>query len=227
VVVNRAALATLLAFEDTCDVAELKRALPAWVALVVVAGYERRPEERVALYAKTLVDVSETQGAEALRTLSGLSGREAAVLQLLSGCWSHGPDWRLQATGCSRELFFLAPMSRMPSLVALVEELAARRSVPLADVLCHLQPLVQGRGCHCEFVFPRVQEAEDASAVRLEDFLREAARELQRAGAFFSRPYGDWAPMVFDAYADGVAPLRRLKEVLDPSGILNPGKLCF
>lgn len=85
---------------------------------------------------------------------------------------------------------------------------------------------MQGRSCHCEWVFPRVADDAAASA-RLDDFLAEAARVLARAGAFFSRPYGDWARIAYDDYPGGVAALRRLKGVFDPHGLLNPGRLCF
>jgi len=226
VVLNRAALATLLAGEGMRDYADLKGALPAWTALLVVAGYERRPEERVALYAGALRDIATAQGAEPVNTLPGAPGREAGILQLLSNAWTQGPDWRLRATGSSRELLFVAPMSRMPRLVATVEDLAAQRGVPMQDVPCHIQPMVQGRGCHCEFVFPRSPD-DSAATARLDGFQRDAAAQLQRAGAFFSRPYGEWAQMVYADYADGVAALRRLKGVFDPQGLFNPGKLCF
>jgi FAD/FMN-containing dehydrogenase len=47
------------------------------------------------------------------------------------------------------------------------------------------------------------------------------------SGAFFSRPYGPWAPMVYARDRNGAQMLQRLKSVFDPAGILNPGKLCF
>jgi len=226
VVLNRAALATLLAGEGMRDYAELAQALPTWTALLVVAGYERRPEERVALYAQALRDIAVAQGAEAITRLPGASGREAEILQLLSNAWAKGTDWRIRATGSSRELLFIAPMRRMPRLVATLYDLAAQRGVPMQDVPCHIQPMVQGRGCHCEFVFPR-SPADAAAAARLDDFRRDAASQLQRAGAFFSRPYGEWAQMVYRDYAAGVDALRRLKGIFDPHGLFNPGKLCF
>jgi FAD/FMN-containing dehydrogenase len=46
-------------------------------------------------------------------------------------------------------------------------------------------------------------------------------------GAFFSRPYGGWAKIVYARYPDGVKALRKLKDIFDPNNILNPGKLCF
>jgi FAD/FMN-containing dehydrogenase len=75
-------------------------------------------------------------------------------------------------------------------------------------------------------VLPRAPH-DAAAAMKLDAFLREAAWQLARAGAFFSRPYGEWARIAYDDYPGGVAALRRLKGIFDPHGVLNPGRLCF
>ncbi len=226
VVLNRAALATMLAGDGMRDYAELTQALPAWTALLVVAGYERRPEERVALYARALRDISVAHGLQPRTDLPGAPGREVEILPLLSNAWTKSPDWRIRATGSSRELLFIAPMSQVPRLVAMGHDIAAQRRVAMQDVPCYIQPMVQGRGCHCEFVFPR-SPTDSAAAAGLDAFQRELAAQLMRAGAFFSRPYGEWAQLVYRDYAGGVDALRRLKGIFDPHGLFNPGKLCF
>ena len=56
---------------------------------------------------------------------------------------------------------------------------------------------------------------------------REAARALMSEGAFFSRPYGELAPMIYDRAASYTMALKRVKKVFDPKNVLNPGNLCF
>jgi FAD/FMN-containing dehydrogenase len=46
-------------------------------------------------------------------------------------------------------------------------------------------------------------------------------------GAFFSRPYGDLANMVYDKAASYTMALKRTKKVFDPKNVMNPGNLCF
>ena len=58
-------------------------------------------------------------------------------------------------------------------------------------------------------------------------FVTEGCQALANAGAFFSRPYGPWADIAFGRCPDTVITLRKLKDIFDPNGIMNPGKLCF
>jgi len=46
-------------------------------------------------------------------------------------------------------------------------------------------------------------------------------------GAFFSRPYDKSARMIVNRDAAYVEALNRVKEILDPNKVMNPGKLCF
>ena len=89
-----------------------------------------------------------------------------------------------------------------------------------------LQPMVQGRGCHCELNFPCEPHSPQDSA-RCEVLLSALAPQLMSAGAFFSRPYGEWASLVYRNYPQGVEALHKLKGIFDPHNIFNPGRLCF
>ena len=45
--------------------------------------------------------------------------------------------------------------------------------------------------------------------------------------AFFDRPYGPWAQMMYDRSGVYARKLQDLKRELDPNNIMNPGRLCF
>ena len=62
----------------------------------------------------------------------------------------------------------------------------------------------------------------------VKDIWLEASAALMDQGAYFDRPYGAWARMVFQRAGNHtIKKLREIKKELDPRGILNPGKLCF
>jgi FAD/FMN-containing dehydrogenase len=208
------------------EVDGLRAALPAWTLIVRVAGYRRRPAERIAIQERALLAIAARHGLTPALDLPGSGGREAAFAAMLGGVWSGSASWRGRAKGASRDIFFLAPMSKVAHLVDLMRDIATEAGYPLDSIGAYLQAMVQGRGCHCEFnlAYDFCDARETAAAGAL--FL-EASRRLMRAGAFFSRPYGVWADMVYSGYPDGVAALKTLKRIFDPNHILNPGKLCF
>ena len=55
----------------------------------------------------------------------------------------------------------------------------------------------------------------------------EASEILVAAGAFFDRPYGPWAQLMYARSGAYAEKLRGLKRELDPNNIMNPGRLCF
>ena len=59
---------------------------------------------------------------------------------------------------------------------------------------------------------------------RLKDLRTE---ELMNNRAYFDRPCGPWATMVYERAAGYSAMLQKLKKDADPNNIVNPGKLCF
>ena len=62
---------------------------------------------------------------------------------------------------------------------------------------------------------------------RVKALFNEASEAIINAGAFFDRPYGPWADMMYRRNATYAEYLRKIKAQLDPNNILNPGKLCF
>ncbi len=59
------------------------------------------------------------------------------------------------------------------------------------------------------------------------DLYRSVATSLMNQGAFFSRPYGELATMMYERASGYTMALKRLKKVFDPKNIMNPGNLCF
>ena len=90
----------------------------------------------------------------------------------------------------------------------------------------YIQPIEHNRACQMEFTF-FYNPADPAEKARIAGLYRNAATALLNQGAFFSRPYGELAPMMYERAAGYTMALKRLKKVFDPKNIMNPGNLCF
>ena len=96
----------------------------------------------------------------------------------------------------------------------------------MADIGMYIQPIEHNRAAHVEFTFFDDPDDAEEKAV-IAGLYREAAKALMNEGAFFSRPYGELAAMVYERAAGYTTALKRVKKVFDPKNVLNPGNLCF
>jgi FAD/FMN-containing dehydrogenase len=69
--------------------------------------------------------------------------------------------------------------------------------------------------------------SDETESKKAKDLFEEASRNLDKAGAFYSRPYGAWSEIAYANCPDTVEALKKLKNIMDPDNILNRGKLCF
>jgi FAD/FMN-containing dehydrogenase len=224
--VNNTTLAAMLAERWPEDFGELRAGLPPWTVIVCIAGYKRRPEERVAIQEKYLKDICEQLGVKPQSTLPAARGKENTILELLTGPWGKEPYWKVRYKGSCHDIFFLTTLSRVPKFIELVKNVVGRCRYPIEDIGSYVQPMAQGRGCHCEFnLF--CDESNLKETLETKRLFMDISEILTKNGAFFSRPYGPWAEMVYRRYIEGVTALRKLKGIFDPNNVLNPGKLCF
>ena len=223
---NNVNIAAILAEEWPKDFEKLKANLPSWTVIVCVAGYQRRPEERVNIQEKYLMQICEDLSLKPQTTLSGAEGKESFFLELLSNPWYREPYWKLRYKSSCHDIFFLTTLSKVPQFIGIMKEIVSKHHYPIDDVGGYIQPMVQGRGCHCEFNLP-CDKSNVEEVTGVQKLFMDASETLMKNGAFFSRPYGLWADMVYSRYEEGVKALKKLKNIFDPNNILNPGKLCF
>jgi FAD/FMN-containing dehydrogenase len=103
---------------------------------------------------------------------------------------------------------------------------AVAHKFPVGEVGVYLQPQHQGVAYHMEFSLPFARE-DMPDAGRARALVSAAGKRLIGDGAYFSRPYGEWADPVYNRDAAGRDALRTVKKIVDPNNVLNPSKLCF
>jgi FAD/FMN-containing dehydrogenase len=222
-VLNNSNLAAIMAKQWPDDYRDLKDALPPWVLFFNIAGYDYMPEKRVSYQTKEMMDLAQKQGVAPVKAIGGVSANELLkVVNQPSG----EPYWKLRGKGGCHDIFFLTTYKKLSALTKVMCDMADEAGYPASDMGVYLQPIVQGTSCHAEFnLFYNPKDPRESERVR--GLSATATAKLMANGAFFSRPYGENTGMIVNRDAATVAALKRVKSILDPNNVMNPGKLCF
>jgi len=221
-VLNSANLAAILS-RDADGIQALKNKLPPWVIIMGIAGRDLFPEEKVDFQEKDTRDIVQQFGLELLPAVSGIGGGQVMSIILNP---SPVPYWKLTYKGACQDIFFMSTLDKTPEFVNTVFAAANALRYPVSDIGIYLQPQHQGTACHCEFNLP-YNSGNKIEIDRVRELLETCSEALIKQGAYFSRPYGIWADMVYNRDARNKEMIRTIKGIFDPNNILNPGKLCF
>ncbi len=221
-IVNNTCLANILA-SRAGEIESLKNTLPAWTVVVVISSGQLLPEAKLAARESDIRDIAQQHGLQIVPALQEIRGKTLLDIILQP---SPEPCWKLSYRGGSQDIFFLTTLDKTPGFVRTMFSAANEGEYPASDIGVYLQPAHQGVACHCEFILP-FDRAKPAEAQKTQDLFREASHRLFRQGAYFSRPYGIWADMVYNADARTKFVSQKIKDIFDPNHVMNPGKLCF
>ena len=221
-VLNSANLAAILS-RDADGIQALKSKLPPWVIIMGIAGRDLFPGEKVDFQEKDARDIVQQFGLKLLPAVSGIRARQIMSTILNP---SPVPYWKLTYKGGCQDIFFMTTLDKTPEFVDTVFAAANALRYPVSDIGIYLQPQHQGTSCHCEFNLP-YNSGNKIETDRVRQLLEKCSEALIKQGAYFSRPYGIWADMVYNRDARNKEMIKTIKGIFDPNNILNPGKLCF
>jgi hypothetical protein len=221
-ILNSADLASILSAKSD-EIKALREQLPTWVLLVGIAGRDYLPLERVAFQEKDISDFVHQSGLEMVSTIPRAKNEE--LLETLLNP-SREPYWKLSYKGGCQDIFFITNLNKTSEFVKTMYSAARRQKYPISDIGVYIQPQHQGVSCHCEFNLP-YEPANRKELTGVEALFTHASDELLKQGAFFSRPYGIWADMVYNRDAATTMMLKKVKGLFDPNNVMNSGKLCF
>jgi FAD binding domain/FAD linked oxidases, C-terminal domain len=222
-VLNNTNLASVMAQRWPGDYHKLRDTLPPWVLFFNLAGYEYLPEEKVSGQVKDTMDIAQRIGLKAVKALGDVSAFDFLAAVHHS---SREPYWKLRYKGACNDIFFLSIYGKLLGLINNIYAEADKIGFPTSDIGVYLQPIVQGVNCHCEFnLF--YDSGNSVESARIKDLTASAIPALITNGAFFSRPYGENARMIMNRDNTSADALRKVKSILDPANVMNPGKLCF
>ena len=222
-ILNNTNLAAIFTGKWPEEYQRLKDTLPPWTLFYTVAGYEYLPEERVKAYIKDVGDITQRLGMEAVKSAGDVSAND--ILKKIQQP-SLEPYWKLGFKGACQDVLFMTIHDRLFGQINAMTDLADKTGYPTSDLGIYIQPVAQCTGYHCEFnLFYDPNNTSEQNRVR--GLSSQATESLMAMGAFFSRPYGENAGMILNRDATTVAVLNKLKNIVDPNHIMNPGKICF
>jgi FAD/FMN-containing dehydrogenase len=221
-ILNSQVLATMIA-NDPEDIDSLAQRQAPYTLVYGLSGYEHLPEERVAYQEADLVEIAQAAGVESVQEVPGCSARR---MEAILSAPASEPYYKLRPKGAFLDILFLSTLDKAQSLITIMEAEADRHEYPREEIGVYLQPIQHGRSVHVEFTLYYNPE-DEIDTDRAKKLYEDASRALDNAGAFFSRPYGMWSDLAYSRCPDTVEALNKVKNMLDPDGVLNQGKLCF
>lgn len=219
---NNADLANILG-KNPEEITAYKGKLPEYVLFLNIAGRDMFAEERVDFVEKDISDIAQEYSLKLDSEVAGVSASD--MLGIITNP-SDEPYWKLRLNGGCEDIFFITQLEKTVKFIETMSSTAQSMGYPVSDIGIYIQPTHQGASCHCEFDLPYDPNSTD-EASRVRQLVSEASKRLMEQGAFFSRPYGIWADMVYAPDSQTTRMLNVVKDIFDPKRIMNPGKLCF
>jgi FAD/FMN-containing dehydrogenase len=206
------------------DFQSLRKILPPWTVVLCCSGYNRLPEEKIRYELEDAREAVADVGGVPQHSIGGISGLEEIILDELLQPWRFQKKFGYKGT--CHGLFFYSKIENVPIYEKVILEVACKHDYSSSEIGGYVLPIERGRAIYCEYDFHcDPNNPEDREKVR--KLFSEVSEELINLGAFFDRPYGPWAEMVYRRAGLYTEYLRRIKRQLDPNNIMNPGKLCF
>jgi FAD/FMN-containing dehydrogenase len=219
-ILDRTAAAMLLANGNTKVFDQLRSTLPAYICLQNIAGFERLPQERLDYHLQDIGVFAKNFDLSLEEQIGAISAADLLV-RATQPCGE--VDWRDTLQGSSLSIFFISTLDRALSFRYIIMDTAREFAIPEDEIGIYLQPIVQNHACHIEFMLP-FDPSSEPEVGRMEQFERQAVIRLMEAGAFFSRPYGSAAELVWAQNTANYQLLKTIKEIFDPQRVLQRGK---
>jgi len=220
-ILNRSDLASALNQKKE-EIVSLKADLPPWILVLGIDGAGLLPAEKIGYQEKEVAELARQLGLKLKAKIPGIDVEAAKALFHPCG----RTYWKQRYSGGSGDLFFLTTMDKADGFIKKMKELAVAHEYDPSNIGVYIQPCVQGANCHLEFNCPYASDNPDDKK-KMKELMHQVAVEIAKMGGFFSRPYGEWSSVAYGRDIQTVLGQRKIKQIFDPNGIMNPGKLCF
>jgi FAD/FMN-containing dehydrogenase len=203
---------------------DLRKTLPPWTVVICLSAVGPIPGDKIAYQELDLKEAAAEIGAVPKPTVGDMADLDKLILEELL------LPWRMQKRfgfrGSCQQVMFSSGPDRAGEFNETVSRVAQKFLYPVEDIGIYLLPMERARGFYCSYDF-HCNLADREESIRVSNLFDKLSEALVDMGAFFDRPYGRWAQMMFGRAGTYTEYLKRIKRELDPNNIMNPGKLCF
>lgn len=219
-IVNQTAAALLMSTEDKKTFNDFCKLLPQFLCLQNIAGFERLPKERLAYHEQDIIHIAQQNDLQLESVIGNLSAKELSD-RATQSCGDI--DWRDTLYGGCLSIIFQSTLNRVPSLLDVFIEVAAKFNITSSDIGVYIQPIVQNHVCHIELLIP-VDPSSIDQVKTLQLLEQQVTILLMESGAFFSRPYGTASDLVWNQNPTNTQLVKIIKGIFDPKNVLQRGK---
>ena len=219
-ILNNTAAAMLMAAGDQGAYDHLREETPGYLLLQNVAGFERLPAERLAYQMDEIQEYARRNGLQLSEQVGGIYAAEL-LTRATQPCGDL--DWRDRLLGKSLSIIFISTLDRMPRFEQLFRAIALEHGIAEGRIGIYIQPIVQNHACHFEGILTYDANSE-AELEQVREFEKQIVAKLIEEGAYFSRPYGSAAQLVWKQNPANHTLLKQVKQIFDPNRILQCGK---
>lgn len=220
---NSLDIAAIMA-DSASEIAALAHSLPNYCIILNLWGGQFFPEERIAYEEKAVAEIAGQYQCTVSEVLPSVADASLHFAGMLTSPWEGDGYWKERQKGGCLDIIFESGLDKVPSYWKLFRQLAGANGLNINELGLYIQPRQRARVCHVEFHIPCDHDSVSGTA-KIKAFHKEAWKAMMNAGAFFYRPYYDWADMIYARSGYTHETIKKLKKILDPNRTLNPGKL--
>ena len=221
-ILNNVNLACLLE-EDAKKIEDLAKQLPEMITIYTISGRGKLSQDRIGYLEADIGDIAKEMGITLLNEINNVSN-DKVITAFTKASKKY---WKLRLKNGCQDIFFVTTLENTPKFVNIVKEYLKSKQFPLGNLGIYIQPQTQGSNCHCEFDL-YYDPSSDSEVNKIKTIFSELSSKLMDNGAFFNRPYGEWADEMYKRVDPNISvALKKVKGIFDPENVLNPGVLCF